>query len=151
MDLSSLECELTEIRPDLIKAICFPVSDGLQGIFARETPVFHHIIVILPLLPKNLPPTYQKWSWSAIAEHYDLKIKPNKQTISDQTKKCKTHQYVWRKKTSSENLARPALWVDKVATCVTTLAKRLIKNFLFVLPTGCEHYSTIAVRCQSEI
>ena len=53
MDLNSLECELTEIRPNFIITNGFLVSEGLQGIFAGETSVFHHVIVILLLLPKK--------------------------------------------------------------------------------------------------
>ena len=50
-------------------AVCTIDSNGIQGkpgepaglpIFAKETPVFHHFIVILPLWPKNLLPALPK-------------------------------------------------------------------------------------------
>ena len=53
-------------------------ANGLQGkpgepaaltIFARETPVFHHFIVILPLWPKILLPAYHKLSSCTVAVH----------------------------------------------------------------------------------
>ena len=38
-------------------------------IFAGETPVFHHFIVILPLWPKTLLPAYHKLSSCTVAVH----------------------------------------------------------------------------------
>ena len=71
------ESDLPAARRSLDRVIIIlGSSNGLQGkpgepvglpIFAGETPVFHHFIVILPFWPKNLLPAYQKLSCCAVA------------------------------------------------------------------------------------